>query len=184
MKKLPDAEQQIVQTHATLIVASVQAAQSGLISPEFEQALNVSAQNGWTALVAALRKIIAGDRSSAVLQGLDEEDQTIVRAVLRGIQDPATLPDPAAQADASVAAPGLAALIHGARAGQPQALRMLAGMAEQMVAAGGDFARLGGMMKRLVDGERDIDKLAQGMGAQGRSLLNSILEELAKLDIQ
>ncbi len=184
MKKLPDAEQQIVQTHATLIVASVQAAQSGVISPEFEQGLRVSAQNGWTALVAAIRKIIAGDHSPAVLRGLDEEDQTIVRAVLRGLQDASTLPDPAAQADASIAAPGLAALIHGARAGQPQALRMLAGMAEQMVAAGGDFARLGGVMKRLVDGERDLDQLARGMGAQGRSLLNSILDELAKLEAQ
>ena len=184
MKKLPDAELQIVRAHATLIVASVQAAQSGVIPPEFEQGLQGSAQNGWTALVDAIRGIIAGERSTGALQGLDEEDRTIVRAILRGIHNPATLPDPAAQADASVAAPGLAALIHGARSGQPQALRMLAGMAEQMVAAGGDFARLGGMMKRLVDGERNLDKLAHGMGAQGQSLLQSLLEELAKLELQ
>ena len=51
-------------------------------------------------------------------------------------------------------------------------------------AAGGDFGRLGGVMKKLVDGERDIGKLAAGMGSQGLSLLNSIIEELAKLEPQ
>ena len=184
MRRLPPREQQIVQTHATLIVAAVQAAQAGFIDPEFEQALQVSTQNGWTELVAVIRRIIGGARDAAMLRSLDEEDATIAQAILRGIQDPTTLPDPNASADASMAAPGLAMLIHGARTGQPQALQMLAGMAEQMVAAGGDFARLGGVMKKLVDGERDIDKLAAGMGSQGQSLLNSIIEELAKLEPQ
>ena len=81
-----------------------------------------------------------------------------------------------------MAAPGMAAMIHASRSGQPQALQTLATMSEQMTSASGDMAKLGGIMKRLVDGERDADKLSRGMGAQGQSLLVSILEELGKLE--
>jgi len=183
MQKTPDYQQQIIQTHASLIVATVKAAQAKQTPAELEQAFKVSEQNGWTKLIAAIRKIIAGERSETILQGMDEEDQTIIDAILKGIQDASTLPDPNAKADASMAAPGLAGMIHAARTGQPQALQMLAGMAEQMTAAGGDMALLGGIMKKLIDGERDIEKLNKGMGAQGNSLLQSILEELAKLEL-
>jgi len=61
-----------------------------------------------------------------------------------------------------------------------QALAVLANMAEQMVRAGGDMARLGGVMRRLVNGERDFDALSKGMGALGRNLLLDILSELGK----
>jgi hypothetical protein len=54
-------------------------------------------------------------------------------------------------------------------------------MAEQMTKAGGDMARLGGIMRRLVDGERDADKLARGMGPLGKELVVNLLDELAKL---
>ena len=50
-----------------------------------------------------------------------------------------------------------------------------------MMKAGGDMARLGGMMRRLVDGERDSDKLTKGMGALGKELVINLLDELAKL---
>jgi hypothetical protein len=53
-------------------------------------------------------------------------------------------------------------------------------MAEQMVRAGGDMARLGGIMRRLVNGERDFEVLSKGMGALGRTLLLDILSELGK----
>ncbi len=182
MSRLPSYEQQIALTHAPLIVAVATAALSGQRPPELEQALDQSAANGWTDLVAALRRVLAGERDEAVLAGLDEEDMAIVRAVLRGIQDPDTLPDPEARPDPGLAAPGLASLVHGAARGDAQALQMLAGIAEQMTAAGGDMARLGGIMKRLVDGERDAECLAKGMSAQGESLLLSILEELGRLE--
>jgi len=103
-------------------------------------------------------------------------------AILRGIQDPSTLPDPEATPDGSLATPGLAQMIHAARCGHVHALHLLGDMAEQMTAAGGDMARLGGIMKRLVDGERDADRLTKGMDAQGASLVVSLLEELAKLE--
>jgi len=183
MQKTSGFQQQIIQTHAGLIVAAVKAAQAKQTPDELEQAFKVSEQNGWTALIAAIRKIIAGDRSETILKGMDEEDQTIIDAILKGIQNPSTLPDPNAKADASMAAPGLAGMIHAARTGQAQALQILAGMAEQMTSAGGDMAQLGGIMKKLVDGERDMEKLNKGMGAQGNSLLQSILEELSRLEL-
>lgn len=175
--------QQITQSHATMIVAVVSSAQRGVLPAELDQGFKVSEENGWVDLIRILRKIIAGDRSPALLTCLDEEDQTIVQAVLTGIQNPSTLPDPNRQADASMAAPGLAGMIHAAGTGQPEALKLLAGMSEQMSQAGGDMARLGGIMRRLVNGERDGDALAKGMGAQGQSLLTSILDELAKLEL-
>jgi hypothetical protein len=54
-------------------------------------------------------------------------------------------------------------------------------MAEQMMKAGGDMARLGGMMRRLVDGERDAEKLTRGMGPLGKELVINLLDELARL---
>ena len=182
MPQIPPRQQQIIQTHAQLIVAATQCAAQHHIPPEFERALQVSAQNGWTDLVATIRKIIAGNRSAALLEPLDEEDRTIAEAILNGIQNPATLPDPNAQPDAAMATPGLAAMIHAARSGQAEALQLLGNMAEQMTASGGDMARLGGIMKRLVDGERDLEVLTKGMGAQGESLVTSLLEELGKLE--
>jgi hypothetical protein len=183
MSSTPSQQQQIIATHATLIVAIIQATQSGVIPPELEQGLQLTAKNGWTQLVKRIRKIVAGDRSENISQGLDDEDQTIINAILLGLQDPTTLPDPAARIDATMAAPGMAAMIHASRTGQPQALQTLATMSEQMASARGDMAKLGGIMKRLVDGERDADKLGRGMGAQGQSLLNSIIEELGKLEV-
>ena len=67
--------------------------------------------------------------------------------------------------------------------GNPEALHMLANMAEQMVRAGGDMAKLGGMMRKLVGGERDADKLTTGMSVQGKELVYSILTELGKLTV-
>jgi len=78
------------------------------------------------------------------------------------------------------AAPGLAAMIAAAGHGDAKALAVLADMAEQMLRAGGDMARLGGIMRRLVNGERDADPLMKGMGPLGRQLLLDILSELGK----
>jgi hypothetical protein len=60
-------------------------------------------------------------------------------------------------------------------------MSVLANMAEQMMKAGGDMARLGGVMRRLVDGERDAEKLGKGMGPLGKELLINLLDELARL---
>jgi hypothetical protein len=92
MERFPDRATQIRTTHAGLIHRVVQACHQPASVPELEQILQVSAQNGWTQLVSAIRQLLAGHRDETVLAGLDEEDRVIVEAILQGLQNPATLP--------------------------------------------------------------------------------------------
>ena len=179
----PDKQQQIIQTHAGLILGVVQCIQNSEFRPQMEQALVISEQNGWDKLVAAIRKIINGNRDESVLTGLDEEDTVIASAILRGLQDPNTLPKPEDKPDAALAAPMLANLINEARRGDHNAVIMLGGMAEQMSMAGGDMASVGAILKDLIDGERDVDRLCDKVGPQGESLIVQILAELGKLEV-
>ena len=179
----PEKREQIVQIHAGLIIGVVQTIQNPERMPQMEQALQMSEQNGWGSLVAAIRKILAGSRDESLLRGLDEEDAIITEAILKGLQDPATLPDPDAKPDATLAAPMLAQLINAAGRGDHNAVIMLGGMAEQMSAIGGDMANLGAVLKDMIDGERDTDKLCTRMGPQGESLITEILSELGKIEI-
>ncbi|MCW8922889.1 MAG: hypothetical protein OQK69_04565 [Gammaproteobacteria bacterium] len=179
----PDKQEQILQTHAGLILAVVQTLHSPELKPQLELVLKQSEENGWLGLVAAIRKILAGNRENSLLNGLDEEDQVIIDAILKGIQDPSTLPKPEQQPDATTAAPMLAQLIHDAGRGDHDAVIMLGGMAEQMSNAGGDLANLSALIKTMVDGERSVDKLCTRMGPQGESLITAIITELSKLDI-
>ncbi len=176
-----DRQQQIIQAHAGVIVQVVQSIANPQLMAQTEEILKVSEQNGWGDLVAVIRRIIKGERDESLLKGLDEEDSTIAGAILQGIQNPATLPDPNQPADASMAAPGLAHMIHQAATGNPQALEIIGNMAEQMTQAGGDMRNLGGIIRKMINGERDPKELSKGMGVQGRQLVDSILEELHKL---
>ncbi len=176
-----DRQQQIIQSHAGVIVQVVQCIGNPTLIPQTEELLQVSEKNGWGDVVKVIRRIIKGERDENLLSGLDEEDSTIVAAILLGIQNPATLPDPNKPADASMAAPGLAHMIHQAATGSPEALEIISQMAEQMSAAGGDMKNLGSIIRKMINGEREPKVLSRGMGAQGRQLVDSILEELHKL---
>jgi len=176
-----DRQQQIIQSHAGVIVQVVQCIGNSELLQPTEEILQVSEKNGWGDVVNIIRRIIKGERSESLLQGLDEEDSTIVSAILLGIQNPTTLPDPNKQADASMAAPGIAHMIHQAATGSPEALEIISQMAEQMTQAGGDMKNLGGIIRKMINGEREPKVLSRGMGAQGRQLVDSILEELHKL---
>ena len=177
---IPEREAQILQMHAPLIVMTAQVCLGALPRQELDNVL-AQLERMDQRLVAVIRRLLAGEREESLLNGLDEDDRVIVTAMLRGIQDPSTLPDPSQQADPVTAAPGLAAIIHAAAHGDVQALQIISEMAEQMTAAGGEMARTGGVMRKLVDGERDVDVLSEGMGAQGESLMKSLVEELGKL---
>ncbi len=178
----PEKTEQILQTHASLVLAVVQTIHNPELKPHLDQVLQQSAQNGWQSLVSVINKIVAGSRDQALVNGLDEEDTVIVDSILRGLQDPGTLPKVEQTGDATQAAPMLAQLINEARRGDHNALSMLGTMAEQMSSAGGDMASLSAVIKNMIDGERDADKLCTRMGAQGESLITQILSELAKLD--
>jgi hypothetical protein len=181
MNRLPPREVQIVQAHSALIHRVVQACQNRTAVPDLEEVLRASAEKGWTAMVRAVRQILAGRRDPSLLGGLDDEDRVIVQSILRGLQDPSSLPPLQSAGDPTMAAPGLAAMLNAAASGDTQALKLVAGMAEQMSRAGGDMARLAAIIRPLVNGEGDAEKLCKGMSAQGRNLVLSILEELARL---
>ena len=182
MATLPEKDQQIVDAHTGLIHRVVIAYRNRDMVPDLEEILAQAEQNGWIQLVAALRKVLAGNRSETLLNSLDDEDRVIVSCILRGLQNPDTLPDLGKPVDGSMAAPGIAAMINGARSGNLETLQLLGGMAQQMLRAGGDMARLAGSLRPLVQGERDADKLTEGMSAEGEKLVLAILEELGKLD--
>lgn len=179
----PEKREQILQTHASLVIAVVQTIHNMDLKPHLDQVLQQSVQNGWQDLVKVINKIVAGSRDQSLAKGLDEEDAVIVDSILRGLQDPNTLPKVEATGDASMAAPMFAQLIDEARRGDHNALSMLGTMAEQMSTAGGDMASLSAVIKDMIDGERDVDKLCTRMGVQGESLVTQILSELAKLDL-
>jgi len=180
MSVLPEKSQQILQIHAALIHRVVMACHQRDLIPSLTPLIKASEENGWVGLMKVVRQILNGKREPSLLNGLDEEDRIIVEAILEGIKNPASLPDPQAKADAGAAAPGLAAMIKASASGDAQALQLLASMAEQMSGAGGDMARLAAIMRRLVNGERDADMLTQGMEAQGKGLVMAILKELEK----
>jgi len=182
MSQMPDRHEQIRLVHAQFIRQVVETCQNRDRRRELETALQGAEQQGWIALVGAVRRIARGERGTAVFAGLDEEDQVIAEAILRGLQDPATLPDPAKAQDASLAAPGLAHMIHAAARGNAQALILVGNMADQMSKVGGDMGRLAGIIRPLIDGERDPGRLCRGMDARGEQLVQGILVELARLE--
>jgi hypothetical protein len=182
MATLPEKHQQIIEAHTGLIHRVVLGCQNRDMVPDLEDILKQAEQNDWLQLVAAIRKILAGSRNESLLNGLDEEDQVIVRSILRGLQDPDTLPDLGKGVDSAMAAPGIAAMVNGARSGNLETLQLLGAMAGQMMRAGGDMARLAGILRPLVQGERDADKLTKGMTSEGEKLVLLILEELSRLD--
>lgn len=182
MSDFPDRHEQIRLVHAEFIRQVAQTCGNAERRAEFDALLASAEQSGWGVLVATLKRIAAGERGPEVLRGLDEEDQIIADAILRGMQDPSTLPDPTQRQDPAMAAPGLAHMIHAARTGNPQALALIGNMAEQMSTVGGQMARLAGVIRPMIQGERDADRLTRGMDSQGERLVLEILSELGKLE--
>ncbi len=181
--QIPDRDHQIVQAHAAFICQAVEFIQQPGAESQLDALLNAAAQNGWNALAAAVRLFAAGRRDLNLIAGLDQEDRVVAEAILRGLQDPDTLPDPNQKADPSLAAPGLAGMIHAAGTGNVQALTLISQMAEQMSKVGGDMGRVAAVIRPLINGERDPDKLCDRLDTRGRQLVLQILDELGKLDL-
>lgn len=182
MNQLPAKVQQIRQLHAELIVRVVKACFNPELQRQLQPVLQEAEQNGWHKLVAGIRTVLRGSRETSVLKGQDEEDVIILTAILDGLQNPSSLPDPKEKIAPEHAAPGLAALIHSSGRGDIDALRLIADMAEQLSSMGGDMALLAGHVRNMIKGERDANKLCHGMTALGEKLMLSIIAELIKLD--
>ncbi|MGB5259029.1 MAG: hypothetical protein WBO34_00730 [Gammaproteobacteria bacterium] len=182
MPATPDLKEQVLQSHAGLIHRVVMHCNNPGSVPDLEQVLQQAEQNDWTRLVATIRRIMSGSREESLLAGLDKEDSIIVESILNGLQDANTLPALETDIDASMAAPGIAGLVHAARNGNTQALQIVANMAKQMLEAGGDMGILSGRIRPLIEGERDPDKLTEKMSNKGQKLMLDIIEELIKLE--
>lgn len=180
---LPERTEQIRLVHAEFIRQIVATCRNPERRGEFETLLATAEQNGWQALVGALKRIAAGERTEGLLAGLDEEDQVIAESVLMGLQDPATLPDPRARPDPTLAAPGLAHMIRAAASGDSQALVLLGNIAEQMSRVGGGMGRLAAVIRPLINGERDPAVLCRGADAQTERLILDLLQELGRGDV-
>jgi hypothetical protein len=149
-------DSQIVQAHAAFICEAVELIQRPDARGRLDELLRQAADAGWDGLAEAVRQFARGQREIDDALPLDDEDRAIAAAILRGLQDPATLPDPSRQADPALAAPGLAAMIHAAARGDVKALSLVSEMAGQMCAK---------------------------MDARGQQLVLRILEELGRLDL-
>lgn len=182
MSQQLDKNEQIRQAHAGLIHRVVIATQNPTAVPDLDEILKQAQDNGWNDLVTTIRKILSGNRDMGLLRALDDEDGVIVQSILEGIQNPQTLPDLGKEIDGGMAAPGIAAIIQGARTGNTEALEMLGNMATQMMQAGGDMARISAIMRPLVMGERDPNKLCEGMSDQGEQLVLAILDQLKQAE--
>jgi len=183
MKKLPAREEQVVMTHAAFICQVVEFGRDPAKREDLEALLGFAIDNGWKNLVASIRKIVAGERQSGVLNSLDPEDRIIAEAIMRGLQNPDTLPDPAGRPDPEMAAPGLAGMILASRRGNTEALKLISEMAEQMSRVGGPMARLAAVIRPLINGERDPHKLCRGMDHKTEQMTLAILKELKKSEL-
>jgi hypothetical protein len=179
----PDRDQQIIQTHAAFICQVAELIQQSTTSDQLGTLLKSARDNGWTALSDAIERIADGTREINALGQLDDEDRVIVDAILRGLQDPKTLPDPQQKADPAFAAPGLAQMISEAGRGNVQALTLISQMAEQMSKVGGDMARVAAAIRPMINGERDPDRLCAKLDVRGQQLVLQILDELGKRDL-
>jgi tetratricopeptide (TPR) repeat protein len=77
-----------------VILGTIMAVHDSGQRSQLEQMLLGMEQHGWTDLVAAIRRILAGERDpDALYAALDLEDSMIVETILQGLADPSTLSD-------------------------------------------------------------------------------------------
>ncbi|CAN5553658.1 hypothetical protein BH24GEM3_BH24GEM3_10970 [soil metagenome] len=83
-----------LQGHLGLIMATVLATQEQEQRYQLENLLRERDDHGWTSLVAAIRRVLAGERDADLLcEDLDLEDSVIVETILTALEDPFTLAD-------------------------------------------------------------------------------------------
>lgn len=180
----PNIQEQLVREHASLIVETVRAVSNTETKAQLLKDLAVAEQNGWGNLVHAISQILNGVLEVDELGNLDPEDEVIVRAIIQGIADPDTLPNPADNQNPMLAPAGLAGIIAEAARGEENAMQMLAVMDGDLnQSSEPELVELGKTLKRLLIGERNLDSLTINMSERGRNLIQSVLDELKRLGV-
>jgi tetratricopeptide (TPR) repeat protein len=81
-----------LQKHGQFIATVVAAVDDAEVRQQLEAEMEGMVKNGWGNLVAAIHRVLEGERDEDVLcELLDLEDSMIINAILRGIADPETL---------------------------------------------------------------------------------------------
>jgi hypothetical protein len=81
-----------MKRHLPAIIGTLQALHDPDTADDFQTAVSRMEKRGWTNLVAAIRRILAGERNKQTLCApLDLEDSMIIETILRAIADPTTL---------------------------------------------------------------------------------------------
>lgn len=188
MSASSNIQEELIREHASLICAVVDAR----YRPEHRDALladlDQAEQNGWGKLCAAIRLILVDEVMD--MEGFDElnldvEDEAIVQAMILGIHDPDTLPDPSDNENPMLAPSGLAGIIATAATGEENALQLLAKMDDDLSQSDDEeLVAFGRILRRLLNGERHAQSLSMGLNERTQTLVYSVLEELNKLDNQ
>ena len=83
-----------LRRHLRVILGTLAAVEEPDRRSEFQEALSDMEQHGWTNVVAAIRRILSGERDAeALCAGLDFEDSMIIETILEALADPSTLAD-------------------------------------------------------------------------------------------
>ena len=81
-----------MKRHLELIGGTLQVLEKPELMAAFNTALSGMEEHGWTQLVAAIRKVLSGERDADVLcEPLDSEDSMIIETLLRALEDPSSL---------------------------------------------------------------------------------------------
>ncbi|MBA3581894.1 MAG: hypothetical protein H0W44_05500 [Gammaproteobacteria bacterium] len=173
---------ELVALHASLIHEVIAAITQPTKRPALYSGLDIATQNGWGALANAVRKILDGERSLDILDNMDHDDAVIVAAILRGIQDPNTLPSLDTAQDPAGAPSSLAQLIHTAGRGDANSERLLQQFMNDMM-VNDEMRKLSVALHHMRNGERHYQALSANMQPRTSELTRAILDELIKLDV-
>ncbi|MDM7323219.1 MAG: hypothetical protein P3W87_008145, partial [Gammaproteobacteria bacterium] len=147
------------------------------LAPALFERLTQMVEAGGNALVKAMIVFVNGDVVD--LKALEEEDQAILQAMQRGLEDPTFLAELEQDVSHQAAAP-LAALIYAATMGEREALETLAGLRE--AADTPTATATAEALIAIVEGERKADALTSGLPEAQAGLVRAVLSELAVLE--
>jgi hypothetical protein len=130
----------------------------------------------WSELVRVLRRVLAGDRDrESLTRGLDEIDTAILDRTLDAIADRLQIMPPVDPWSPIITA--VAAAARGAQAIQPGLSQLLDQLAETS-----DWSALAAVLRRILAGERDPDRLTEGLDAldaTDAAIVEQVLTRLA-----
>lgn len=170
--------EELLKLHAALLHDVVNACHDKDKQVELLNMLNEAENNGWQKLCEAIRAILSGQRDESVLEGLDEEDAILIQAILIGIDNPQTLPENNLDQQRDDAAAGLATTIAAACQGDQRAMELIAHMEQTFQENPTEMGAIGNAIRRMVNGERSVITLVEGMDNSSALLVEQILKEL------